>query len=751
VSLPNDGQVLSNTDPSTGVTTPQTPPPTPAPQAQPAPIASKPIPAQSQPKPGIGNPQPAPDFSNHPAVKQAGLVSSIARTLAGNPQQVSIDPQTGQTTRTPATLTGRQIALAIALNALGGAAAGAGAKPGPGVLGRAAEAGFAQGEQRQQQNQQQQEQNAQQDYTRKAQVLDTNMRMHNNALLMGQQDKASNDAYVGAYKDLATKLQNEFPSYIKGYATYADLAKYNVTKENAIPYQVTPRMDASGEQVKDASGKPLWDINYMIVDPSVTSADLFTKQDIATANKYHLGNAFDNPNIGTSPMRIGMALNYKTQIHSLEMMDSEIDQYYSTLNANLPKGTEKLTPPAIGAATGVDSSLASALTKFQSALVRTQGNYTQALSTLASPTGQNDPSAAGKVAALLGGTANIQRYDKINTPLSFKTENDANNVIADPTSSADQRAQAQSFLDDTAKQAAKQAGAVEAAKTKITGVEDAGGGNAALISSNPPGGVNTAYLQSLPPAAQQQTRAIAEGREAPPNARTKQGQEQMQRVTNYAPDYDGTRFNTYQAMQKDFVSGKSSQGLQALNTALGHLGVIYDNANAGSTLPGISGVERLFGNTSATNLKTAQTAVTDELGRAYKSGVVTADERKDWQSQIDGWTPANVKASAGSLARLLDSKIASYEQTLRNGAPSGAVRLPALMSPPAATAYQHITGEAPTTSVGTNPSAVGVPNANGSSAGAAQIPAGAQVARVNGKVVGYKLPNGTYVSLGGNQ
>jgi hypothetical protein len=141
----------------------------------------------AQPKPAqtgtISNPapSPAPDFSDHPAVKQAGLMSTIARTLAGSPVITKIDPNTGVTTRTPAPLTGRQIAMAIALQALGGAAAGAAAKPGPGVLGRAAGAGFGQGEGEVQQRNAQQEQRAQQDvqneqqaYARKATLAHLN-------------------------------------------------------------------------------------------------------------------------------------------------------------------------------------------------------------------------------------------------------------------------------------------------------------------------------------------------------------------------------------------------------------------------------------------------------------------------------------------------------------------------------------------------------------------------------------------------
>jgi hypothetical protein len=701
-------------------------------------------PAQQQPANTASN-APQPDLSQHPAVKRASLISTVARTLAGNPTQVRVNDD-GTTTRTPVPLTGRQVALAIALEALGGAATGAAAKPGPGQTGRAAAAGFQAGEGQVEQRQQNAETLSNQEYARRSQTLKTAMAMHNNALLIGKQDHQTNMDYVNAYKDLATRMETDYPSYIKGYATYADLPKYNVTQDSAIPYQVVPRMGQDGKQVSDADGKPLWDINYMIVDPKAQASGFLNDKDIAEAKKYGIP-GFDNKLLSESPMNLSMALDYKARLSTLEGVDSEFSQFFNTLNDNAPKGQKPLEPVNLAAAAKTDAGLVPALEKFNAAYVRTfpqnpNGSFSQALATVA----QSDPGAATKIAAALGGIDNVHRYDGIVTPVQFTTPQDALNAQSQYPKGSPQYQKAQTYLDNNKDYQASLAGAKQKAISAAKGAAGgtgAGMGNTALINSNPPGGVNTAYLQTLPPDQQQHIRAIAEGREDAPNARTKQGQAQMQMVTNYAPDYDETRFPTYKAMVKDFTSGKSSQGLQALNTAIGHLGVIYDNANLGSTLPGVSGIERTFGNQSAVNLKTAQTAVTDELGRAYKAGVVSDGERKEWQSQVDGWTPANVKTSAGSLARLLDSKLASYEQTLRNGAPSGAVRLPALMSPQAATVYTRITGEAPTTSVGTNPSAVGVPGKPGN-----VIPAGGKPVSVNGKTTGY-IVNGQYTPFGG--
>ena len=75
------------------------------------------------------------------------------------------------------------------------------------------------------------------------------------------------------------------------------------------------------------------------------------------------------------------------------------------------------------------------------------------------------------------------------------------------------------------------------------------------------------------------------------------------------------RVPAYQKMRQDFTSGKTGQGLNALNTAIEHLGVMSDNASLTSTLPGLSAIERATGDQQANNFKMAQHAATDEVGR----------------------------------------------------------------------------------------------------------------------------------------
>ncbi len=737
------------------VTVPSTPQPA---QPNPQPVTTTPAPATqtpgqpSQPSRTTQQPQPAQPSGNgtvtnapapvHPSVQKASILRQVAEALAGGPRfSTVIDPQTGASKPVPVPLSSRDIGMAIALEAISGSLAGL-SQRGPGATGRAGEAGFTQVQAQQQQAQQQQEQQAQQQYqnqtqalVRKANAFEVNSRTILNT--------AQSERYgVESLKDAVTQnaqLLSDYQdadaiteSHVSQDALQAGIqsGKYNATAQIAVPDGFT-NINGRYEQTFSIIANPAAKVPL-----TSEQAKAFADAGVPGFQAYKTGG-----NVPGGVMVPGYMIAQANQrVQTIGLMKSDFSAVSDALARSGDKDNQALAksiPSVQDLLNDKDSGpvLNNALGKFQKYVSHSDQHgmdLYESLQQMAAPSRPSpnnpkqfvpnpDTNAAQTIAGAFGGGdpqkgwAILKAYHDEVTPEQITNENQATAVLADPSSSSKAKVQARTFLHLSAQQK-------QADKAKAAGDGTPLAGNPSLISSsNPANGVNTAYLQSLPPAQQQLVKAIAEGRTEAPNTRTKEGQALADMVTAYAPDYDGTRFHTYQAMQKDFTSGKSSQGLQALNTALGHLGVIYDNANVGSTLPGVSGVERFFGNQSATNLKTAQTAVTDELGRAYKAGVVSEGERKEWQSQIDGWTPANVKASAGSLARLLDSKIASYEQTLRNGAPSGAVRLPALMSPQAAAAYWHITGEAPTTSVGTNPVAVGVSNnPNGKSVSLAQ-------------------------------
>ena len=188
---PQDGdQIVSNNPTPTTATQPapstQNTPGTVAPagitpaQVQQNPAQQTAQPSQNGNQSGTVTNQPAPV---HPSVQRASVLRSVAEALAGGPRyNVSVDPNTGQTTRTRMPLSSRDIGMAIALEAISGGIAGL-AQRGPGAEGRAAAAGFQQVQGQQQQAQALEEQQAQQAFenqsnqlARRASIYETNSR-----------------------------------------------------------------------------------------------------------------------------------------------------------------------------------------------------------------------------------------------------------------------------------------------------------------------------------------------------------------------------------------------------------------------------------------------------------------------------------------------------------------------------------------------------------------------------------------------
>jgi hypothetical protein len=121
----------------------------------------------------VSNPpaQTADPHANNPLVKAAGVMRSVAETLAGPPRYTtSIDANTGVATRTKVPLSRSDIALSLALTAISGSLAGL-SQSGSAAAGKAGVAGIAQGQQiaaQRRQQQQQQDAQAQADYQRQS-------------------------------------------------------------------------------------------------------------------------------------------------------------------------------------------------------------------------------------------------------------------------------------------------------------------------------------------------------------------------------------------------------------------------------------------------------------------------------------------------------------------------------------------------------------------------------------------------------
>jgi hypothetical protein len=162
---PNQQPITNAADSPTNSLAPGAPVP-PTQPSQPAPNPAN----NGQPSGPVSNAL-ANDPSQHPSVQKAGLLRTIAETLAGGPRySTSINPQTGATVRTPVPLSKADIGLAIAMEALSGGLAGLSQK-GPGAIGRAGEAGLEKAAQERQQADAQQQAATQQQFENQSKAL----------------------------------------------------------------------------------------------------------------------------------------------------------------------------------------------------------------------------------------------------------------------------------------------------------------------------------------------------------------------------------------------------------------------------------------------------------------------------------------------------------------------------------------------------------------------------------------------------
>lgn len=343
VSAPNDNG--ASTIPTASA--PNTPP-APVPTQAPTPTASATSPqapgqpqqnnlpstAPKQPLGGENQPGTSKPYVQTvpPQVQKASLFHDVAETLAGGPRYTYNVDAYGNMQRQQVPVSAAHLGLALAIEALGGGITGLANGQGPNGEAKAAAAGFQQGKQQVQQQDQQARQQASDDFARRAQVTETNMRMYASARALGKQDADNIDSYVGQYKDLVGKLQSEYPGYIKAIAKYSDLSKYNATVDTAIPYMRVPRLGSDGKQITDPNtGAPQWDMDYMVLDPSFKSSGLISPDALKTLHKWGADWAA-NPNVENTPMNAMLALNKMSQASHLGVAEGTIDNYWKTLD-----------------------------------------------------------------------------------------------------------------------------------------------------------------------------------------------------------------------------------------------------------------------------------------------------------------------------------------------------------------------------------------------------------------------------------
>ena len=243
-----------------------------------------------------------------------------------------------------------------------------------------------------------------------------------------------------------------------------------------------------------------------------------------------------------------------------------------------------------------------------------------------------------------------------------------------------------------------------------------------------------AYLASLPKSRQATVQAIGEGRMelTPSMLRTKDGQALAQQVNQAYPDYDQTMANAYTKTRSDFTSGPTSKGINYYNTAIAHLGTMYDHVSATNSVQinnPISDVHR--------QLDLDKQMVSAELAKAVAGGQLTVDEQKAIMYSISGMTVSSYQTRIKEAVTLLQGKLAAYQHQWQNGMPKGVVAPVQIVTPEAQSTIARINGQQQSAPQTQNPT----PQTT-----SAQVPPNVRPIMKNGQVVAY-IQNGQRTNI----
>ena len=179
-------------------------------------------------------------------------------------------------------------------------------------------------------------------------------------------------------------------------------------------------------------------------------------------------------------------------------------------------------------------------------------------------------------------------------------------------------------------------------------------------------------LTHLPTPLANQVRAIGEGREPSPAARsltTPAGRQLMSMVSAAYPEYDAKNYATMGAAEKAFTSGKKGDTTRSFNVAVDHLGTLQQVSDALQ-----NGDTRLFnqagnfialqtGQPAPTDFAAVKRIVADEVTKAVLGGAGALGDRKAVDDAISAAnSPAQLKQVIDRYKQLMGGQLNGLEQ-----------------------------------------------------------------------------------------
>ncbi len=191
-----------------------------------------------------------------------------------------------------------------------------------------------------------------------------------------------------------------------------------------------------------------------------------------------------------------------------------------------------------------------------------------------------------------------------------------------------------------------------------------------------------AYLSTLDKPTAALVRALAEGRKSFPSGaalRSPYWQNILTHVSNYDPGFDETNYTTRNATRRDFSIGTAGKNIRALNTAIGHLGQLYDQVG-GTASHGFvplnvaeNAGRKMFGDSGPTTYAATTSALAGELTAVYRgSGGAEADIKRYIDELSPNASEAQKRGTIANIAGLLNSRLQALQDQYTKGMGVGA-------------------------------------------------------------------------------
>lgn len=141
-------------------------------------------------------------------------------------------------------------------------------------------------------------------------------------------------------------------------------------------------------------------------------------------------------------------------------------------------------------------------------------------------------------------------------------------------------------------------------------------------------------------------------------------QKALELASAYDPTFDGTQYTTRKRIREDFTSGAASKNIRSANTAVGHVGTLYDaieglNNSRWQPYNRINNFIRTQkGNPAVVKFNVAATAVENELATLFKGTGATDQEIKEWRQALNAaQSPEQLKGAVNQAITLLKSRL----------------------------------------------------------------------------------------------